>query len=94
MAKIQDIREFEQRITDAINDYIQDKAAGCYEDGAWLRIFMNNNDDCAPYLDAEIVEKKGLDGDFYDPEIYALECGEPFYDNISELANDYIFLDH
>ena len=92
MASIQEIQGFQYRIENAVNEYLADKEAGCYENGAYLAIFYDTDD--LPFWDAAVNEDQSAqDCEFYPIEDY-IKDGEPDYDKISVLANEHIFLDH
>ena len=94
MSKIQDIRSFEERITDVVNEYIQEM--DCY-DNPVLAIWRR----CGRHY-VEVKESANLklpkDSETY-PIANCIQTGEnetiePNWDYINKTANEWVFLEH
>lgn len=90
MARFQDLREFEDKIEEAVNEWISDQE-GYDEDEidyGFIRIFRDEDG----RYDAELTYHMENDGaDYYNVEKYVYE-GEPDFDETSDLASNYIFV--
>lgn len=93
MARIQDIRAFEERITDAVNEYLEYPES--YEQPI-LHVYLDRDEMEYQAEIAENLQGTEDDGVYQLASLIREENGEkePDCDNISRVANDWIFLDH
>lgn len=90
MARIQDIRDLEQRITDAVEEYLE-----CPEDYT-NPVLAISRDNVTGLYDASVEDADELGEDMYPIDaLLRNEYGdlEPDCDEISEVANRFLFLD-
>ena len=93
MARIQDIRAFEERIADAVNEYLEYPES--YEQPV-LHVYLDRDEMEYRAEIAENLQGTEDDGVYQLASLIREENGEkePDYDTISRIANDWIFLDH
>lgn len=88
MVSYQDIKEFEERISEALLDYLEVPEA--YET-PYLYIYL---DECTRSYQAEVIDEAGaeLDGYYEVEKFLDREENAPNMDEVSRLANSYMFL--
>lgn len=93
MARIQDIRAFEERIADAVNEYLEYPES--YEQPI-LHVYLDRDEMEYQAEIAENLQGTEDDGVYQLAALIREENGEkePDRDTISRVANDWIFLEH
>ena len=94
MARIQDIKQFEELIWEVVDEYLQER--DCY-DNPKLAIYREDGEHHVLFNDPENLSLPD-DSEVYPMEEFIRDNGdgtfEPEGDRISQVANEWVFLDH
>lgn len=96
MARIQDIKQFEELINETVNEYLQER--DCYEDPVLaiyreegqLQVVIDDPENMHLSKDSETYPIAGVVC-ASDEDVNQLE---PDYDGISMIANQWVFIEH